>query len=303
MVMPMESLNIFTYNAQEYIREIAKAGTNSDITLYHRKDGDRIFTFIEPSKYPDKLSSLTDSIFPADIAVISGKNLDKHFGEVIVALDLMGKKNGFIISDEDKKDIIKKIISNTNLRNYNIFTGRPMELVDQLSDVIPERKLNGNYTLIDHFFKVRGVGTVALGFVLSGEIKKHDKLIISDIDKEIEIKSIQMNDVDVESASTGSRVGLALKNIEPESMSRGMLLSDKPFEYKTEISGNINIHSSVKNRPENSYEAFVSDMMRYQRGRVENNKIILDKKIPVIKNNIVLSNNNIIPRVFATLNF
>ncbi|WP_175266523.1 hypothetical protein [Acidiplasma cupricumulans] len=88
----MESLNIFTYNAQEYIREIAKAGTNSDITLYHRKDGDRIFTFIEPSKYPDKLSSLTDSIFPADIAVISGKNLDKHFGEVIVALDLMGKK-------------------------------------------------------------------------------------------------------------------------------------------------------------------------------------------------------------------
>ncbi len=297
----MESYNIFAYNSSEYVKEIAKIGTNSDIQLYHRKDGDSIFTFIEAVKYPEKVSSLTDSIFPADIAVINARNIDKNLGEVIVTLDLMQKEHGFIIADDDRKELIRKIIGNTNLKNYRFFDGKPMELVDEIKNVKINRDNSRNLTVIDHFFKVRGVGTVALGFVISGTVKKHDKMILSDIDREIEVKSIQMNDVDVDTTNAGSRVGLALKNIEPADMSRGMFISDKPFEYRDVIKGKITVQNSLKIELTDNFEVFLSDMMRYQRGKFENDRVIFEKKLPVIRDNIILSNNNITPRIFGKI--
>lgn len=297
----MESYNVFAYNSTDYIKEIAKIGTNSDIQLYHRKDGDNIFTFIEAIKYPEKVSSLTDSIYPADIAIVNANNINKDLGEVLVTLDLMKKETGFIIANDDKKDLIKKIINNTNLKNYQFFDGTPMELVDKIKDIKINRNNEKNLTVIDHFFKVKGVGTVALGFVISGNIKKHDKMFLSDIDKEIEIKSIQMNDVDQDIANAGARVGLALKNIEPTDMSRGMFISDKPFEYKDVIEGKIEVNKSLKIELTDNFEVFLSDMMRYQRGKFENNKIIFEKKIPLVKDDIILSNNNIVPRIFGKI--
>ncbi|WP_337861157.1 EF-Tu/IF-2/RF-3 family GTPase [Ferroplasma sp.] len=298
----MESYNIFCYNASDYIKEIAKIGTNSDILLYHRKDGDMVMTFIEPVKYPEKVSSLTDSIYPSDIAIVKVSTINKDLGEVIVALDLMEKKNGIIIAGEEQKPIIKKIIENTSLKDYKFFNGKPMELVEQIKSMKIIRDKNSNMTVIDHFFKVKGVGTVALGFVLSGSISKHQKLILSDLDKEVEIRSIQMNDVDVDTASAGSRVGLALKNVEPSDMERGMFLSDKPFEYAETIKGKVVLQRSLKMDLGDNFEVFVSDIMRFQRGKFENDHIILDKKIPIVKNKVALSNNNIVPRIFGTIN-
>ncbi len=299
----MNSINVFTYNSTDYVKEVAKVGTNSDILLYHRKDGDDILTFTEPIKYPEKISSLTDSIFPSDVSIINANNIDRNFGEVIVSLDLMGKNNGIIIVNDEKREMVKKIISNTNLKDYSLFSGKPMEIIDEIKKIKIKRSTDKNYTVIDHFFKVKGVGTVALGFVLSGKIEKRQKMIVSDIDREIEVKSIQMNDIGVDTAAAGSRVGLALKNIDPSDMDRGMILSDKPFEYQNEIRGKINVHSTVKVELSDNYEIFLSDMMRYQRGKLENDRIMFENKIPVIKKNIVLANNNIVPRVFGTIDF
>ncbi|AAT43534.1 EF-Tu/IF-2/RF-3 family GTPase [Picrophilus oshimae] len=295
----MSSINIFSYNSKDFIKDIAKSGTKSDIEIYHRKDND-IFTIIEPVRYPDKVSSLTDSIYPAQAAIINGDIIDKNLGEVLVALELMGKKRLFVISNENKNRI-SNLLKSTAF-DYTLFDGRPMELLDHLRQ-LKYASENETYVLIDHFFKVRGVGTVALGFVLSGKIEKHQKLIISDLDREIEIRSIQMNDVDQDYAGPGSRVGLALKNIEPEEMSRGMILSDRPFEYKNEIDGDIIYHNAVKSRLNENSEVFVCTMMRYQRGIFKNKKIILEKRLPVIENFTVLSSNNIFPRVFARINF
>ncbi len=298
----MESYSIFCYNASDYIKEIAKVGTNSDILLYHRKDGDTIMTFIEPIKYPEKVSSLTDSIYPSDMAIIKVTSINKDLGEVIIALDLMGKTRGFIIADEEKQPIIKKIIENTSLKDYKFFTGKPMELIDEIKAMKISRNEDRNITVIDHFFKVKGVGTVALGFVLSGSILKHQKLILSDLDREVEVRSIQMNDEDVDSADAGSRVGLALKNVEPSDMERGMFLSDKPFEYAETIRGKVIPQKSLKLDLGDNFELFVSDIMRFQRGKFENDHILLDKKIPILKKTLVISNNNMVPRIFGTIN-
>ena len=298
----MESYSIFCYNASDYVKEIAKVGTNSDILLYHRKDEDIIMTFIEPVKYPEKVSSLTDSIYPSDIAIVKVSTINKDLGEVIVALDLMGKTRGFIITGDEQKPVIKKIIENTSLKDYKFFNGKPMELIDEIKAMKIKRDENNSMTVIDHFFKVKGVGTVALGFVLSGTISKHQKLILSDLDREVEVRSIQMNDEDVDTAAAGSRVGLALKNIEPSDMERGMFLSDKPFEYTETINGKVIPQKSLKLDLGDNFEVFVSDIMRFQRGKFENDHILLDRKIPIIKKTVVLTNNNIVPRVFGTVN-
>ncbi len=298
----MESYSIFCYNASDYVKEIAKVGTNSDILLYHRKDEDIIMTFIEPVKYPEKVSSLTDSIYPSDIAIVKVSTINKDLGEVIVALDLMGKTRGFIITGDEQKPVIKKIIENTSLKDYKFFNGKPMELIDEIKAMKIKRDENNSMTVIDHFFKVKGVGTVALGFVLSGTISKHQKLILSDLDREVEVRSIQMNDEDVDTAAAGSRVGLALKNIEPSDMERGMFLSDKPFEYAETINGKVIPQKSLKLDLGDNFEVFVSDIMRFQRGKFENDHILLDRKIPIIKKTVVLTNNNIVPRVFGTVN-
>ena len=84
--------------------------------------------------------------------------------------------------------------------------------------------------IIDHFFKVKSVGTVALGFVLSGTLKKHQTLYLNPTGLQAQVRSIQMNDVDYDQAPAGSRVGLALKNVDVDDMERGYLLEERKIE-------------------------------------------------------------------------
>lgn len=296
----VKSLTVFAYNVPEILREISKKGTVSDIAMHNRKDGDVIITFIEPHLYPDKVSSLTDSIYPSDISIIDGTKLTKELGEVIVALDLMNKGNGFFVyTDESQITTLKQIVKGTSLENYQFFNGTPMELVELLKTQSTEKGDGKTLVVVDHFFKVKSVGTVILGFVVRGKVGKHQKLQLSGLDREIQVRSIQMHDEEQAEAGPGSRVGLAVKNVDSDELERGMFLSEEPFEYVTEIDSKIEIHNAVKKIPEGDFEVFASDLMRYQRGAYTNGKVVLDKKIVKVGSQLVLSNPNIFPRIFA----
>ena len=78
---------------------------------------------------------------------------------------------------------------------------------------------------LDHAFPVKGVGAVALGVVRNGHLTAHEKLRLYPTDKVVEVRSIQVHDVDVRSANTGERVGTALKGVEAEELSRGQVLA------------------------------------------------------------------------------
>jgi selenocysteine-specific translation elongation factor len=69
-------------------------------------------------------------------------------------------------------------------------------------------------------------------------IKKHETLKVLPTEKTAQIRSIQKHDDDAESAITGDRVGLALKNIESEDLDRGYVLtSDPAVKYATTVTG------------------------------------------------------------------
>lgn len=294
----MDSLNVFTYDLEDFLRVVAKKGTESDIALFNRKDGDKIYTFLSPSRFPEKISSLTDSIYPSDVALLNGDRMTKELGEAIIALDLMGISRGFfLVQDESKIDPIRSIISKTSLKDFGFFSGNPMEFMDILSREKHRPRFSKPTVIVDHFFKVKSVGTVALGFVLGGKVEKHQKLMCSYVDREAQIRSIQVQDEDRDSAESGTRVGLAIKNVDATELERGMFMSEGDFQYIKDFEGEFNLHPAAKGSSDSSFEIFVSDTMRYQRGVYDKGSVSLEKPLARMKDEIVLSTPNRSPRV------
>jgi selenocysteine-specific translation elongation factor len=77
---------------------------------------------------------------------------------------------------------------------------------------------------IDHAFNVKGVGTVVLGVIKQGAVKTFDRLKILPSAKDILVKSIQMHDDPVTECKSPARVGLDVKGVDADDISRGEVL-------------------------------------------------------------------------------
>ena len=136
---------------------------------------------------------------------------------------------------------------------------------------------------VDAHFNVKGVGVVVLGSVAQGMIKKHETLKVLPTDKTAQIRSIQKHDDDAESAITGDRVGLALKNIESEDLDRGYVLtSDPAVKYATTITGKAQL---VKYWPVPLKEGMVlyaGHWMQFLPTRLEKTVVDGDWRMPVL---------------------
>jgi len=84
----------------------------------------------------------------------------------------------------------------------------------------------GEYIIpIDHAFNIKGVGTVlVLGVIKQGAVKAFDRLKILPSGKDILVKSVQMHDDPVTECKSPARVGLAIKGIDADDISRGDVL-------------------------------------------------------------------------------
>jgi selenocysteine-specific translation elongation factor len=93
-----------------------------------------------------------------------------------------------------------------------------------MAKVKPKGKEGPLFIPIDHAFDVKGVGTVALGVVRQGLVKVYDELFLAPSMKPILVKSIQMHDDPVQSAASPARVGLAIKGVSAEEITRGDII-------------------------------------------------------------------------------
>ena len=207
-------------------KELAKKGTESDITLYNIKKDDKIISFVEPTRYPEKVQPLSYALNMIDYCVLKIAAIDKTLAETIVAIDAFGMENGCIIFDNYITiEQVKPYISGTVLEKYEVIENDVIELREKLYAVEAEKKEGAVKIPIDHHFNVRGIGTVILGTVKRGVVKKHDELVVYPINKKVLVRSIQVHDKDYDEAETGARVGLALKNIDAEELDRGFVLA------------------------------------------------------------------------------
>ncbi len=231
----VKSINFVVLGKQEIASEFGKKGTESDLTLYDRKESDIIKTWVIPNGFPEKIQPLFQAINLAEYVIFYVDKLDKFTGEQIIALDSLKKEKGILSHtfdvDESK---LNMMIKGTVVENYiRVEQDKIKEEMDNLEPVTND---NSSELLIDHCFDVKGVGTVILGKVTNGTIKQYDNLKLYPAGIDILIKSIQMHDDPVTESICPARVGLAVKGVKPDEVSRGDVISvENTVDVKSEI--------------------------------------------------------------------
>lgn len=244
----MGNLNIAVLGAKDYAGKIGKKGTVTDMTFYDHKSGTDSFTLIEPSKYPEKLSSLFYSVAMSEFVILVVDKIDSFLGETIVMTDSLGIDRGWIIlQNYIQPEQLKPLLAGTCLEGYEYREDDPIKLREELIALAKaESKKAGEGTCgscpVDSHFNVKGVGTVILGSVIDGYFRKHDKMTVFPIRREVILKSIQKHDLDADDGVKGDHVGLALRGIESDELDRGFVVTTDPSVKMTrKVEGNVSL--------------------------------------------------------------
>ena len=229
--MPMANLNVAVLGAPDYSKDLGKKGTASDLTFYNLKKGETTVTFIEPTRFPERLAPLYYAVSMAQKALLIVDQINPAFGEIVIMLDCIGLREGIVIlKNYISREQIAPLIKGTVVDGYefieedkNLLRERLLE--DAAKVISPQDAATGTLP-VDHFFNVRGIGTVVLGSLAEGSIKKHDVLMVLPGEKTAQVRSIQKHDQDFDTAGVGERTGIALKGIEVEDLDRGTILTN-----------------------------------------------------------------------------
>jgi selenocysteine-specific translation elongation factor len=290
---------------------LGKKGTASDVTLYNFKLNDVVLSFVEPSSYPDKVQSLVSSMNMADQALLKVEALDSSLAESIVALDALGLSRGYVIyGDSVNQEAVKPLLAGTLVSSYEVLEDQPMAVKERLASL--DLAAAGSAVVqIDHSFPVKGVGTVALGVVKRGVVKKHDNLLIYPGKKRVLVKSLQVHDVDMDDATTGLRVGLALKDIKPEDVPRGSILAaDESIKVVRELDAEARV-SKYSPRPlKEDDQVIVNSSLNYVPAKVVSGsvpaggtgrvRLALEKELTLFSGRVaLLEPGQKMPRVFG----
>ncbi|MFC4447659.1 GTPBP1 family GTP-binding protein [Halorussus aquaticus] len=105
-----------------------------------------------------------------------------------------------------------------------------LDALDELFERLPKTTADsGEFRMyIDRTYSVTGVGAVASGTIMSGEVEAGDELLLGPMAdgafREVEVRSIEMHYHRVDKAKAGRIVGIALKGVREADVERGMVL-------------------------------------------------------------------------------
>jgi len=271
----MANLNVAILGALDYGKDLGKKGTASDLTFYNLKKGQNTVTFIEPTRYPERVAPLFYAVSMAQKALLIVDQINPAFGETVIMLDSVGIKEGIVIlRNYLAREQLAPLIKGTVVDGYEFLADDKNALRERLLEDVarmesPQNDETGTLP-VDHFFNVRGIGTVVLGSVAEGSIKKHDVLMVLPGEKTALVRSIQKHDEDFDTAGVGERIGIALKGIEVDDLDRGTILTnDKSIK---QVSSLVAKSAIVKYWPSPLKEGMVLHIghwMQYVPARVE----------------------------------
>ncbi|HUK75187.1 MAG TPA: EF-Tu/IF-2/RF-3 family GTPase [Nitrososphaerales archaeon] len=218
----------------EFEASVAKKSEAEGMIVYHRKEGERRISILDDSEFPERIQGYARIASLSDYAYYiapTGGRLSKSDGELAVLLDSF-RVPGTVVTQDGGIDAawVRASFRGTALESYALEVRPPGSALLGVGGVATRRDLDAGGTVVymDRAFNVNGLGTVALGFVLSGEISLHDELRTtpSPKDTKVEVKGIQVNDVDQERVGRGIRVGLALRGVDARSLQKTHWLDD-----------------------------------------------------------------------------
>ena len=287
----VKSINFVVLGKQDIASEFGKKGTESDLTLYDRKESDIIKTWVIPNGFPEKIQPLFQAINLAEYVIFHVDKLDKFTGEQIIALNSLKKEKGILSHtfdvDESK---LNMMIKGTVVENYTRVDQDKIK--EQMNTLEPITNDNPSELLIDHCFDVKGVGTVILGKVTNGTIKQYDNLKLYPQNIDVLIKSIQMHDDPVTDSVCPARVGIAVKGAKPDDVGRGdVICGEDVVDVKTEIELDFKKSPFYKNDIAENQGCLVSIGLQIKAGKfssVSPLKLTFEKPVVCKKNDIAV---------------
>jgi selenocysteine-specific translation elongation factor len=218
-------VTVAVVGAENVAKELGKKGTASDLTLYNTVRDDNAITLVEPTQFPDKFTPLLTTLSMADRCLLVVNELTRPVAETIATVDVTDLPTTLVLGPGVGEGEIARALK-----------GSRLEHVDRAPLDFPHlRELVGGWTApvregsvlapIDHAFPVKGVGSVALGVVRRGTLRAHEPLRLWPMPKIVEVRSIQVHDIDRKEANCGERVGVALRGVEADEISRGQILA------------------------------------------------------------------------------
>jgi selenocysteine-specific translation elongation factor len=166
------------------------------------------------------------------------QRLDAALGEALVAVGTAGISRGVAIVDPTKgewvdADQVRTILNQAGLTEIELLVGEsdPHALRElcwrhmaELETIRKQRAAAPLVIPVDQHFNVKGVGLVAIGYVQSGTVNKHETVQVLPATENGIVRSLQVMDDDVDAAVSGDRVGLALRNLREEALHRGCMI-------------------------------------------------------------------------------
>ncbi len=220
----MSSISVVILGDSAVAAELGKRSTTSDITFFHQVQDGHALSAIVPSQYPEKFASLLSAIALSDRALLVVTQLDRTVAESAATVDLFDIPVTVRLGPAVGVEEARKAFRGLRFAADPFETLEVKRLRDEMGGWSVPARPGPGAARGDHAIPVKGVGTVALGFVLRGTLQAHDSLQLFPTPTLVEVRSIQVHDVDVRSAIAGERVGVALKGVEADVVSRGQTL-------------------------------------------------------------------------------
>ena len=219
------SVTVAVVGAREIAPSLGKKGTASDLTLYNAvRDGHQA-TIVEPTQYPDRFPPLLSAIAMADRTVFVVPSINREVAEVAATLDVVQPDLAIRLGESVGEGELRRAFKGSRLESAPMEPLNLTRLREEIDGWSAIDRPGPVRVRVDHAFPVKGVGAVALGLVHRGVVRAHESLRLYPTDRTVEVRSIQVHDVDVREAVAGSRVGLALKGVEAEELGRGQVLA------------------------------------------------------------------------------
>ncbi|MEM3711027.1 MAG: hypothetical protein QW453_03155 [Thermoprotei archaeon] len=276
----------------------AKKAHSEGLEMYHRRGVAQ--TLLNPATYPERLNHMLAAVSLSDACVLDiREGFGWAEGESIIALTHAAVEQGVIVTGRGGQysDALSKMVRDTAAQRFRIVEveGGNYSKIDLDSFSRKPVKCVGNIISVDNVFSVKGVGTVALGFVMCGRVAVHDTFKIPG-GKELRVQSIQVMDEDVEEAEAGSRVGLALKGATEKELGDQFFLADTQLVDQVEAKITVDRLYKQKIEVDKAYHlAVLGQVVAATPTKLEGETITLKlaKPIPHIAEPTLLANMNL----------
>ncbi|MCH1591781.1 MAG: hypothetical protein L7R66_02180 [Candidatus Thalassarchaeaceae archaeon] len=238
----MPVLNVALIGSEDLARKLGKKGDTRDIESYVHKesggDGVRILSLLRPLKHPESIRPLLSVLDVAKAGLLEIRELSASVGEAMVALGCSGISRGKAIISPNEgvwidSNQVRMMLDQAGLGDWGIVEGvldeheirsELFEIQDEMSSSLEELSSSPLILPVDQHFNVKGVGLVAIGYVQSGKVSKHDEIEVMPAADVGVVRSLQGMDDDVDVAIAGDRVGVALRNLREQSLHRGCMI-------------------------------------------------------------------------------